>query len=120
MGKLTRDPKVKRDEDSSLRSRTGKRATDQGLLSITLDDYLKLLKWTARLLRTGRRQTIPKNLEAILDRLDLDQDEWFDTIDEYETSFCHAVGPPASLEEVAKRMGVSHLKGVSAARRIFR
>ncbi len=120
MGKLTRDPKTERDADSALRSCTGKRATDQGLLSITLDDYLTLVKWTARLLRTGRRQTITKNLEAILDRLNLDQDKWHETIDKYETSFCHAVGPPASLEKVAERMGVSHLKGVSAARRTFR
>ncbi len=63
MGKLTRDPKTERDADSALRSRTGKRATDQGLLSITLDDYLKLVKWTARSLRTGQRKTIPKNLD---------------------------------------------------------
>ena len=100
-------------------SRTGRRASDQGLLSITLDDYLKLLKCTSQLLTSGQRQTIPKDLEELLDRLDLEPDAWQATLESYETSFCHAVGSEASLEKVAERMGVCHLKGVEAARRIF-
>ncbi len=91
-----------------------------GLLSISLKDYLKLLKWTARLWRSGQRHTIPKNLEPILDHLDINQDAWLETLDNYETSFCHAVGPPQSLAKVAQRMDVRQLKGISAARRIFR
>ena len=34
-------------------------------------------------------------------------------------SFCHAVGSPASLAKLAKRMEASHLKGATAARNIF-
>ena len=120
LGVLTWDRKTERDADRLLLSRTGRRASDQGLLSITLDEYLKLLKWTARLLTSGQRQKIPVDLEAILDRLDLEPDAWQETLESYDTSFCHAVGPPASLEKVARRMGVRHLKGISAARRIFR
>ena len=72
------------------------------------------------MLKSGRRKTIPKDLESVLEQLDVDHDAWLETLDEYDASFCHAVGPPADLETVCRRMEVSNLKGTSAARRIFR
>jgi len=101
-------------------SRTGRRASEQGLLTITLDDYLKLLRWSARAIQSGQRRTIPRNLATILERLELEQAAWETTLTSYDESFCHAVGPEQSLSQVAERMGVHHLKGVEAARRIFR
>lgn len=119
MAELTLRPERKADEACAYTSRSGRRASDLGVLPISLEDYLKLLRWTARLLESGQRSTIPKDLEAVLDRLHVNHEQWLDTVDSYERCFCHAVGPPASLARVAQRMEVSHLKGATAARRIF-
>ena len=80
---------------------------------------MKLLKWTAKHLRSGQRSTIPQDLAAVLDHLGVKQEAWLDMVEEYEPSFGHAVGPPAALAEVAERMELHHLKGVSASRRAF-
>ena len=90
-----------------------------GVLPIVLADYVKLLKWTAKLLLSGQRSTIPQDLATVLDHLDVKHEAWLDTIEEYEQRFCHAVGPPAKLGEVAERMELQHLKGMSASRRAF-
>jgi len=77
------------------------------------------LKWTLKLLRTEGQQKIPADLEAMLDHLDVNPDGWYQTVDAYEQSFCHAVGSPASLEKVAERIGAHHVKGMTAARSVF-
>ncbi len=119
MAELTLRPERKADEALAYSSRSGRRASDLGVLPISLQDYLKLLTWTARLLQSGQRSKIPKDLESLLDRLDLNHEKWLDTVDSYERSFCHAVGSAESLAKVAARMEASHLKGASAARKIF-
>ncbi len=119
MAELTLRPERKADEALCYASRSGRRASDLGVLPISLEDYLKLFQWTARLLQSGQRSTIPKDLEAVLDRLDLNHEKWLDTVDSYDRCFCHAVGSPASLAKVAQRMEANHLKGATAARSIF-
>ena len=119
MAELTLRPERKADEALAYSSRSGRRASDLGALPISLADYVKLLKWTARLLKSGERSKIPKDLASILDRLDLNHEKWLDTVDSYDRSFCHAVGSPKSLAKVAARMEASHLKGATAARSIF-
>lgn len=119
MAELTLRPERKADESLAYSSRTGRRASDLGILPMSLEDYLKLLRWTARLLRSGQRSTIPKNLEAILERMDVSHEAWLETVDNYETTFCHVVGSPSSMAEAAQRMDASCLKGAAASRRVF-
>ena len=47
----------------------GQRASDKGVLSMSLDDYLELLGWTARALLAEQGGAIPGGLPAILERL---------------------------------------------------
>ena len=119
MAELTLRPERKAEESLAYSSRSGRRASDLGVLPISLEDYLKLLKWTARLLRSGQRSTIPQDLEAILDRMDVNHEAWLDTVDNYEMTFCHVVGSPSSVAKVAERMEASSLKGAAASRRVF-
>jgi hypothetical protein len=119
LGELTLQPERKADEVLAYASRTGRRASDRGLLPISLADYVKLLKWTAQLLQSGQRSTIPPDLAGVLDHLDVKHEAWLDTVAQYEHSFGHAVGRPAALAEVAERMELKHLKGMSACRRAF-
>jgi len=46
----------------NLRSRTGRRASDKGLLPLALEKYLELLDWTGRQFRDGKRGAIPATL----------------------------------------------------------
>ena len=119
LGELTLREEHLQDETVALTSRWVRRASDLGLLSISLKSYLRLLEWTARQLRSGRRTTVPKDVESLLDHLEVNEDAWLDTFQRYDSVFCHAVGTPAALEEVAERMGLSCLKGASACRRLF-
>ncbi|MGM0487563.1 MAG: hypothetical protein ACQESR_12485, partial [Planctomycetota bacterium] len=80
----------------------------------------RLLDWTARMLRSGERSTIPKDLASILDHMAIEEAVWLDTVDQYDELFCHAVGSCSSLGNVAERMEASHLKGASASRRVFK
>jgi hypothetical protein len=112
-------PERKGDEALACTSRSGRRASDQGILPVSLEDYVKLLQWTAKQLQSGQRSTIPSDLAAVLDHLDVKHDAWLDSVEQYEQAFGHAVGRPASLVEVAERMELHHLKGVAACRRAF-
>ncbi|MBM4092773.1 MAG: hypothetical protein FJ276_25705, partial [Planctomycetes bacterium] len=67
LGELTIAPESLEDALLASGSRTGRRASDMGFLPIKLDDYVRLLRWTARQLRAGTRDKIPADLESILD-----------------------------------------------------
>jgi hypothetical protein len=119
MAELTLRPETKAGEKLAYSSRTGRRASDLGIIPISLENYVNLLNWTANVIKSGQRDTIPSDLEAVLDHLDVNHEAWLETIEDYEKSFCHAVGPPASLAKVAERLDACHIKGTPAARRIF-
>ena len=46
-----------------------RRASNKGLLPMSLEKYLELLDWTGRQVREGKRGAIPASLAPILDRL---------------------------------------------------
>jgi hypothetical protein len=119
LGELTLPPERKVDEALADASRTGRRASDLGLLPVSLEDYVRLLKWTAQQLKSGQRDTIPADLVAVLEHFQVQQDHWLETIEQYETLFGHAVGRAESLAEVAERMELQHLKGIAACRTAF-
>jgi hypothetical protein len=119
LAELSLRPERKADEQLACMSRTGRRATDMGIIPVSLKDYVRLLKWTAEKIMSGERETIPRDLESVLDYLQVCPDAWVETVQDYEAMFCHAIGPPASLDEVARRLDVHHLKGAPAARRAF-
>ncbi len=54
-------------------------------------------------------------VDAVLERLHLNENVWLDTITHFETLFCHAVGSPSAVAEVAQAMG-RRLKGAAACR----
>jgi hypothetical protein len=119
LGELTRQAESQQDEQLACTSRTGRRACDLGLLPISLGDYVQLLRMTIQLWQSGERRVVPRDLEAMLERLEIHADAWWETLENYEKTFCHAVGSPSSLAGVAQRMEAKHLKGTAACRRVF-
>ena len=62
-------PKARAAASQGTGSRRARRASDRGLLPMTLGKYLELLDWTGRQLRAGTRGLIPASLAPILARL---------------------------------------------------
>jgi REP element-mobilizing transposase RayT len=81
------------------------RASNKGLLSLTLDAYLELLDWTGRQLHPDKKGTIPANTPPILERLGLKIPGWLDLVDNISRWFGVAVGRIELLEQEASRVG---------------
>ena len=54
------------DVRQGLQSQTPWRASDKGLLPISLQDYLSLVDWTGRQLRGNKREAIPAHLASVM------------------------------------------------------
>ena len=64
---------------TAIPSASPRRASDRGFLPMLLDEYLQLLDWTGRQVRSGqRRGRIPQDLLPILSRLQLNEQTWLD------------------------------------------
>jgi hypothetical protein len=57
------------DQLGDVPSEAGQRASDKGLLSMSLDEYLQVLDWCGREIRGDKRGAIPAALPPILERL---------------------------------------------------
>jgi hypothetical protein len=113
LGELTlEDGPGAMESEWNLRSRTGRRASDKGLLPITLEKYLELLDWTGRQLREGKRGVIPDSLAPILERLRLRHERWLDLIEHFEEWFNNFVGHIDELRKAAVRVGKRCLRGM--------
>ncbi|MFO7905132.1 MAG: hypothetical protein ACQESR_25380 [Planctomycetota bacterium] len=71
MAELTLQPEKRATHALADTARTRRRASDRGILPMSLDSYPRLFDWTARMLRSGERSTIPKDLAAILDHMNI-------------------------------------------------
>ncbi|MGH9809072.1 MAG: transposase, partial [Terriglobia bacterium] len=88
-----------------LASGSARRASDRGFLPMTLDEYLELLDWTGRAVRSDKRGSIPANLLPILQRLQVNAEVWVDTIEQFGRTFRRAVGRVSSLAALAGAKG---------------
>ena len=87
LGELTLDERQVVDPSASLHSRTGRRASDKGLIPVSLDRYLELLDWTGREIRGDKTGAIPAHLAPILERLQIRSDRWIDLVTNFERWF---------------------------------
>ena len=66
---------------------TARRASNKGCLSMTLDQYLKLLDWTGRQIRKDKVSVIPMECAPILERLDCSAEAWVDFVRNFRKRF---------------------------------
>ena len=62
---------------------SNRRASNKGFLDIGLGDYLQVLDWTGRQIRSGKRGSIQKHLAPILQRLEISPDFWVDYVRQF-------------------------------------
>ena len=111
LGKLSTVPVDATAANYQTRSRSGRRASDKGLLELTLDQYLELLDWTGRQLHAGKSGVIPGHLAPILQRLKIRDDRWLDLVINFDRWFSHFVGHLDQLRQAASRSGRLWVRG---------
>jgi hypothetical protein len=100
-------------------SSRSRRASDRGLLPMTLESYLSLLDGTGRQLRAGTSGVIPPGLASILDRLQVSAESWLETVARFGHRFHRAVGLTDHLQAEAQRLGVAWLHGLRWSQAAF-
>ena len=81
---------------------TSRRASNKGCLSMTLDQYLRLLDWTGRQIRKDKVGGIPKECAPILDRLDCSAETWIDFVKNFRKRFRNEAGLVPSRQAFRK------------------
>jgi len=91
----------------------------KGFLEMSLTQYLKLLDWTGRQIRRGKRGSIPAHLAPIFERLRIDDAKWVTTVKTLGRTFHRAVGRAESLMAKAATSGLRWIAGMSGSRAAF-
>ena len=96
-----------------------RRLTNKGYLPMTEQQYLSLLDWTGRQIRSDKRGSIPADLAPILDRLGLNPSRLPELVSGFVKQFHSAVGRVDSMIEFAKQLGRRWIAGVRNAATAF-
>jgi len=82
-------------------------------------DYLELVDWTGRILRSDKRGAIHHALPPILTRLGICPERWLHNCNHLGKDFHRAIGPIAKLEQLCEKLNQRWLKGASACRLLY-
>ena len=87
-------------------------------LPYILHDYLELVNWSGRAVRSDKKGSIPSDIPPILARLGIDSDEWLKTMS-WNNRFYRAVGRLEAMKAFAQEMGQKWLQGLCYCSRLF-
>jgi len=85
-------------------------------IPLSRDEYLQLVDWSGRTLRTDKLRTIPANLPPIFERLEFKQKHWLADMRYYGHWYYRAVGSVQALERYCHHLGQQRLKGAGKIR----
>lgn len=84
-------------------------------IPFTYRDYLELLDWTGRVIRSDKRGSIPQHLQPILTRLGIDSGEWWvKQVVHFRRRYASYVGSADHLQQVSQQLGQRWVKGQAA------
>jgi REP element-mobilizing transposase RayT len=88
-------------------------------LNMKLEDYFTLLDWTGRKVVEGKKGSIPRDMAPLLERMELNTENWFETVQHFGSRFYHIAGPVKILANAATRLGLKWMKGKTGAKAAF-
>ena len=88
-------------------------------IPFAFEDYLELVDWTGRAIRSDKRGHIVGRQPKILDRLGIDGECFLTYADRMLKEFGMAVGAPQALVRLCARRQVKYLRGMRASRALF-
>jgi len=99
----------------------GLRASDKGFLHVTLREYLRLLRWTAKQSVDGLATKVPDSLAKTLTQLGIDASMWRDLVWNWQRYFGKSTcaGSPDSMKADAQKTGRRWHRGQQAASACF-
>jgi len=83
------------------------------------DDYLEMVDWTGRAIRSDKSGFIAAQQPKILSRLGIDGERFIEYADRLLKVFGVAVGAPLALVNLSAKRQTKFLHGMLAAKRIF-
>jgi hypothetical protein len=98
---------------------SGHRASDKGFLPISVGDYLNLLDWTGRQLRSDKRGSTPESAKPIFERLGIDANIWCELTRDFGRLFSTVAGQPKVIEMTRSRSRHQRYKIRSRARELL-
>ncbi len=96
-----------------------RRASNKAYLPMGFEDYLRILDWIGRQVRSDKRGAIPPELRPILERLGVRGESWVDCVQNFGRWFHRAAGHVTRLAGAAARVGRRWFHGVSRCRQAF-
>ncbi|OZG69938.1 transposase [Hahella sp. CCB-MM4] len=84
-----------------------------------IDDYLTLVDWTGRAIREDKNGAIPAHIRPILERIQIDPNEWCDGVSYFGYRFPRLAGKVAQLERAVSKLGQQWCRGRHTARKLF-
>ena len=88
-------------------------------LPFRLQDYLELVDWTGRALRTDKRGAICADLPPILERLQIDPRYWLYMSEHFESRFKGLVGTAYTLKAACESLGYQRTSSLAACRELL-
>ena len=89
-------------------------------VAFDLKDYLELADWTGRIVRDDKRGFINPNTPNILQKLQLDEQIWLETIQGFSKGFHSFVGPEEQLKLLCQKQKRHWVRGINACRKLFK
>jgi hypothetical protein len=83
-------------------------------------DYLELVDWTGRIIRSDKRGAIDSRLPPIMQRLNVDAVAWREAMRPSGNAFGRALGQLDHMRLHARSLGQSWIRGLRLADRLFR
>ena len=93
--------------------------TTQACIPFHFTDYLELVDWTGRVIRADKRGHIPAHLPPILQRLQIDAQQWIKASAHFERDFYYAIGPVSKLNDFCEKLGRYWLHGKTACNALY-
>ena len=90
-------------ESGPCRHAQGQRCSDKGFLAMSVADYLSLLDWTARQVRSDKQgatpqHLTPQHLAPIFDRLGVSSEVWCHHVTRFGKLFSLVAGQPTQID----------------------
>ncbi len=89
-------------------------------IAFALKDYLELADWTGRIVREDKRGSIDASAPGILQKLQLDEDTWMETVQGFSKGFHSFVGPEEQLKSLCQKQKKHWVRGINACRKLFK
>jgi REP element-mobilizing transposase RayT len=92
---------------------------DDGI-AFSLRDYLELADWTGRIVREDKKGYIEPDTPGILQKLQVDEQTWMETVQSFSKGFYSYVGPEEQLKSLCQSQKKHWVQGINACRKLFK